>query len=91
MDAKSRLLLLLHSIIQEMRETRSEISIYSKYDSWNGFADKLEELRNELLKNKKTAKVKLKFIFLPTSDWDDSGGISGFNPDEILELLDKIK
>jgi hypothetical protein len=73
-----------------MMEKKDPISGYVSYNSWNEFGEHILRLTDELEKGSENAKIKLKIIFMPTSDWDDSGGIEWFDPDEILKLLDQL-
>ena len=85
-----KLLIILREIGNEMIEKEEEISIFAHYDSWKDFGNRIIKLCKELEKNSLWAKKKLKMIFLPTSDWDESGGLNGYDPNEILALLDSI-
>ncbi|MHA2249658.1 MAG: hypothetical protein ACXAD7_04810 [Candidatus Kariarchaeaceae archaeon] len=90
MADNSQIISILRSLGKKLLEKEGSISVYTSYNTWKEFGNHILKLTNDLEKGSKKAKSKLKVIFLPTSDWDDSGGIEGFDPDEILELIDQL-
>ncbi|MHA2254140.1 MAG: hypothetical protein ACXAD7_27580 [Candidatus Kariarchaeaceae archaeon] len=90
MNDTSPLISILRNLGKQMMEKEGSISVYASYNTWIEFGDHILKLTDDLEKGNKKAKSKLKMIFLPTSDWDDSGGIEGFDPDKILKLIDQL-
>lgn len=88
MKDKSVLISTLRNLGNIMIDKTEPISIHVQYNSWKQFGETILELVEEVEKGNEKALTKLKMIFLPTSDWNDSGGIKGFDPDLILKLLD---
>ena len=89
MKNRKLLIEILNKMGNEMIAKKEPISIYSHYDSWQEFAKVILELSDQLKKENKKVIKKLKMIFLPTSDWDDSG-LDGYDPDQILSLINKL-
>ncbi|MHA2092070.1 MAG: hypothetical protein ACW98K_14545 [Candidatus Kariarchaeaceae archaeon] len=89
MKDKSLLISTLRKLGKAMIEKTEIISIHVPYHSWKHFGETILDLAQQLEEGSENAKIELKMIFLPTSDWDDSGGIKGFDPDLILRLLNE--
>lgn len=91
MTQSNTLIELLEKLSETMLSKKEAISPFVHYESWQEFGKHLQKQVEELKQGKKVALHELKMIFLPTSDWDDSGGIEGYNPDQILKLIENYK
>ncbi len=73
----------------EMKNLGDKATLWSNYDTCQDLGNFIEKAKTRLAKNDKTDVAELWSIFIPTSDWDDSGG-SMILANKIFELLNKL-
>lgn len=95
-EHEPRLFQLLNDACAELRGRKGDISLFSHYESYDQFANHIQQQiillqrhRAEMNGAFKAALVELYEIFLPTSDWDDIGGSLPL-ANEILTFLKMI-
>jgi len=83
------LLSLLAEAALEMKNLGDRATFWSHYDTCQDLGNFIEKAKNNLAKNDETDVVELWTIFIPTSDWDDSGG-SMILANKIFAFLNKL-
>ena len=88
-DDRKLLVSLLAEAAKEMKNLGDRATLWSHYDTCQDLGIFIEKAKNKLAKNDETDVVELWTIFIPTSDWDDSGG-SMILANKIFALLNKL-
>ena len=80
---------LLERAVAELKSRTGPVSVYSSFETWSEFSFFLEEQIYQLHRKQVSVLKQIKLIFLPTGEWDESGGSSEL-AGSICEVLKKI-
>lgn len=88
-DDQELLVSLLAEAAKEMKKLGDRTTLWSHYDTCQDLGVFIEKVSTNLGMNDEKNVVELWSIFVPTSDWDDSGG-SMILANKIFALLNKL-